>query len=94
MKNQYLPEGTWLVSLPGFTKDDYSCTDIGAGAGYSPDRMFQVKFLAHVDGKRPGSAIAFPMPDGNGIYFRALRLATPWEIKTGKVNSSPSNIIY
>ncbi len=84
--------GDWVVCLPGFNNLGYDnredISEVG-GSGYKEDLIFQIESITtneYVNGY-----IAWKKQGSYGIYFRALRLATPWEIEHKQIQK---HILY
>ena len=88
MLNLELKQGMWVVCLPGYNTGDNG--KLKGGGGYKENYIFQA---THIDGYDTES-IAWGGRNGNGVYARALRPATEWEIKHKQVQKEMNYEIY
>lgn len=71
--------GDIVICLSGFETKEIDSLLYG-GMGYINGKIFKVKYINDNKYNSTLCSVAFPEPEGNGIYFRALRDATQEEI--------------
>lgn len=89
MLNSELKIDMWVVCLPGYNTDE----DKG-GYGYKEDFIFQCTNTPYNEEGGGGYLIASPGNRDGGVYVRALRPATGWEIKHKQVQKEMNYEIY
>jgi len=87
MKNSEIKIGMWAVCLPGFNTSDRG--EFKGGCGYEEDLLFKISGTYECDNE----IIATGVPDG-GIWARALRPATEWEIEHKQIQKDTLYEIY
>ena len=94
MKSTKYAEGVWLVCLPGFIKKEDEGKYRGGG-GYIENLVFKIGGISEAGRGEEGlETVYWGAFDGNGVYERAVRLATQWEIEHGEVQLIPDYEIY